>query len=140
MTSKPACPRSQPALARYAPFWHATGTLRGLGRVVRLPCSFLGSAPLQGSQAISTDHTGTLRRTVCALHCYGYIWSEVLDSATVDWFAEQAEAEGGLRAAGEKFRRSILEPGGSREAMSLVSELLGGPAPIEPLLKRRGLQ
>ncbi|PPG03928.1 peptidase M3 [Pseudoclavibacter sp. RFBI5] len=71
---------------------------------------------------------------------YGYIWSEVLDAATVDWFAEQAELDGGLRAAGERFRRSILEPGGSREAMSLVSDLLGGPAPIEPLLKRRGLQ
>ncbi len=71
---------------------------------------------------------------------YGYIWSEVLDAATVDWFAEQAELDGGLRAAGERFRRSILEPGGSRDAMSLVSELLGGPAPIEPLLKRRGLQ
>ena len=67
---------------------------------------------------------------------YGYIWSEVLDAATVDWFAEQED----LRAAGEQFRRKILEPGGSRDAMSLVSDLLGGPAPIEPLLKRRGLQ
>ncbi|MGO2750161.1 MAG: M3 family metallopeptidase [Pseudoclavibacter sp.] len=67
---------------------------------------------------------------------YGYIWSEVLDAATVDWFAEQPD----LRAAGEQFRRKILEPGGSRDAMSIVSDLLGGPAPIEPLLKRRGLQ
>ncbi|WP_424465389.1 M3 family metallopeptidase [Pseudoclavibacter helvolus] len=67
---------------------------------------------------------------------YGYIWSEVLDAATVDWFAEQPD----LREAGEKFRRKILEPGGSRDALGLVSDLLGGPAPIEPLLKRRGLQ
>lgn len=67
---------------------------------------------------------------------YGYIWSEVLDAATVDWFAEQPD----LREAGEQFRRKILEPGGSRDALGLVSDLLGGPAPIEPLLKRRGLQ
>ena len=67
---------------------------------------------------------------------YGYIWSEVRDAATVDWFAEQED----LREAGEQFRRKILEPGGSRDALSLVSDLLSGPAPIEPLLKRRGLQ
>lgn len=46
-----------------APPWNATGTLREFGRVVRLPASFLGSAPLQGSRTISADLSGTLRPT-----------------------------------------------------------------------------
>ncbi|WP_258070723.1 M3 family metallopeptidase [Pseudoclavibacter sp. AY1F1] len=95
---------------------------------------------MQGSRAFGRGSADAPRRTLRTRGYYGYIWSEVLDAATVDWFAEQAELDGGLRAAGEQFRRSILEPGGSRDAMSLVSDLLGGPAPIEPLLKRRGLQ
>ena len=45
---------------------------------------------------------------------YSYIWSEVLDADTVDWFKEN----GGLkRENGDHFRLSLLSRGGSREAL-----------------------
>jgi peptidyl-dipeptidase Dcp len=68
---------------------------------------------------------------------YSYIWSEVLDADTVQWFREK----GGLkRENGEHFRRSLLARGGSRDAMELYREFRGRDAVIEPLLERRGLQ
>lgn len=66
---------------------------------------------------------------------YGYIWSEVFDAASVEVF-ESAED---LRVTGERFRRSILEPGGSRRPQELVREFLEADASIQPLLRRRGL-
>lgn len=66
---------------------------------------------------------------------YGYIWSEVFDAASVEVF----EAAEDLRATGARFRRAILEPGGSRPPQELVREFLGSDASIQPLLRRRGL-
>ncbi|MCF8528589.1 MAG: M3 family metallopeptidase [Aquiluna sp.] len=67
---------------------------------------------------------------------YGYIWSEVLDAASVNWF----KANGGLtRENGERFSKGLLSRGGSVDSMQLVRELLGEEPSIEPLLKRRGL-
>jgi peptidyl-dipeptidase Dcp len=67
---------------------------------------------------------------------YGYIWAEVLDADTVEWFAEN----GGLtRANGEAFRRRLLAPGGSRDPMDAFRDLRGRDPRIEPLLARRGL-
>jgi peptidyl-dipeptidase Dcp len=67
---------------------------------------------------------------------YGYIWSEVLDADSVEWFKEN----GGLtRANGEKFRRELLEKGGSIPSMKLFENFRGKAPSIEPLLKRRGL-
>lgn len=68
---------------------------------------------------------------------YSYIWSEVLDADTVEWFREH----GGLtRENGEHFRRTLLSRGGSREAMDLYREFRGRDPKIEPLLERRGLK
>ncbi|MGO1543103.1 MAG: M3 family metallopeptidase [Gulosibacter sp.] len=67
---------------------------------------------------------------------YGYIWSEVFDAASVEVF----EAATDVRATGERFRRSILQAGGSRPPQELVREFLGGDASIQPLLRRRGLE
>ena len=67
---------------------------------------------------------------------YAYIWSEVLDANTVAWFREN----GGLtRENGDRFRRTLLSRGGSKEASELFVDFTGHEPRIEPLLERRGL-
>jgi peptidyl-dipeptidase Dcp len=67
---------------------------------------------------------------------YGYIWSEVLDADTVEWFKEN----GGLtRANGEHFRSTLMSRGGSVDSMQMFRDFRGRDAKIEPLLRRRGL-
>ncbi|WP_153504629.1 M3 family metallopeptidase [Cumulibacter manganitolerans] len=68
---------------------------------------------------------------------YSYIWSEVLDADTVEWFKEN----GGLtRQNGEHFRRELLSRGRSRDPMASYVAFRGREPEIEPLLRRRGLQ
>ncbi|MDG2250948.1 MAG: M3 family metallopeptidase [Gammaproteobacteria bacterium] len=67
---------------------------------------------------------------------YSYIWSEVLDADTVDWFKENG---GLLRENGDHFRNSLLSRGGSEDAMQLFRNFRGRNAEIAPLLERRGL-
>lgn len=67
---------------------------------------------------------------------YGYIWSEVLDADTVEWF----KANGGLqRANGDRFREVLLSRGGTVDVMAATAELLGREPSLRPLLERRGL-
>ncbi|MCL2454232.1 MAG: M3 family metallopeptidase [Micrococcales bacterium] len=67
---------------------------------------------------------------------YAYVWSEVLDADTVEWFAEN----GGLtRANGDRFRAVLLSRGGSEDPLAAFARLRGRPARIEPLLARRRL-
>jgi peptidyl-dipeptidase Dcp len=67
---------------------------------------------------------------------YSYIWSEVLDADTVEWFREN----GGLtRANGDRFRDRLLGVGGSKDPLEAYRDFRGRDAEIEPLLKRRGL-
>ncbi len=67
---------------------------------------------------------------------YAYIWSEVLDANTVAWF----EQHGGLkRENGDRFRRTLLSRGGSKDASQLFVDFAGHEPKIEPLLERRGL-
>ncbi|HEY5224549.1 MAG TPA: M3 family metallopeptidase [Microbacteriaceae bacterium] len=67
---------------------------------------------------------------------YSYIWSEVLDADTVEWFTEN----GGLtRANGDRFRSRLLGVGGSKDPLEAYRDFRGRDAVIEPLLKRRGL-
>ena len=67
---------------------------------------------------------------------YSYVWSEVLDADTVEWFEEN----GGLdRRNGDRFREVLLARGGSRDPMASFAELRGREPRIEPLLARRGL-
>jgi len=68
---------------------------------------------------------------------YAYIWSEVLDADTVQWFKQQ----GGMkRANGDTFRAKLLSRGGSKDAMELFRDVVGQEPDVQPLLKRRGLQ
>jgi peptidyl-dipeptidase Dcp len=67
---------------------------------------------------------------------YSYIWSEVLDADTVEWFKEN----GGLtRANGDRFRSRLLGVGGSKDPLEAFRDFRGRDAVIEPLLERRGL-
>lgn len=67
---------------------------------------------------------------------YSYIWSEVLDADTVEWFKEN----GGLtRANGDRFRRYVLGLGGAGDPLEAYRAFRGRDAVIEPLLTRRGL-
>ena len=67
---------------------------------------------------------------------YSYIWSEVLDADTVEWFKEN----GGLTIEnGNHFRNTLLSKGGSKDAMSLFIDFRGQKPDIKYLLNRRGL-
>ena len=67
---------------------------------------------------------------------YSYIWSEVLDADTVEWFREN----GGLtRENGDRFRDRLLGVGGSKDPLAAYRDFRGRDAEIEPLLARRGL-
>jgi peptidyl-dipeptidase Dcp len=67
---------------------------------------------------------------------YSYIWSEVLDADTVEWFREN----GGLRREnGETFRRRLLSVGGSVDPLDAFRAVRGRDADPGPLLRRRGL-
>jgi peptidyl-dipeptidase Dcp len=67
---------------------------------------------------------------------YSYIWSEVLDADTVDWF----ETHGGMRREnGDTFRRELLSRGGSVDPMTAFAAVRGRAPDAGPLLARRGL-
>ncbi len=67
---------------------------------------------------------------------YSYIWSEVLDADTVEWFGEQ----GGLRReVGERFRRELLAVGGAADPMAAYRAFRGRDPDVTPLLVRRAL-
>jgi len=67
---------------------------------------------------------------------YSYIWSEVLDADTVEWFKEN----GGLkRENGEHFRKTLLSRGGSQDALTIFKDFRGAEPNIQPLLDRKGL-
>lgn len=67
---------------------------------------------------------------------YSYIWSEVLDADTVEWFDENG---GLMRENGDRFRRELLSRGNTREPLDSYEKFRGRAARVEPLLRRRGL-
>lgn len=67
---------------------------------------------------------------------YSYIWSEVLDADSVEWFKEN----GGLkRENGDHFRSTLLSRGGTEDAMNLFRTFRSRDPDVKPLLERRGL-
>lgn len=67
---------------------------------------------------------------------YSYIWSEVLDAETEQWFL----AEGGLRREnGKRFADSMLSRGDSVDPLAAHEKLIGRKPEVEPLMRRRGL-
>jgi peptidyl-dipeptidase Dcp len=67
---------------------------------------------------------------------YAYLWSEVLDADSVEWFKQN----GGLtRKNGDHFRATLLSRGGSEDAVTLFKNFAGREPNVQPLLVRRGL-
>jgi peptidyl-dipeptidase Dcp len=60
----------------------------------------------------------------------------VLDANTVEWIKQN----GGLtRANGDRFRKTLLSQGGSKDASQLFVDFTGHAPKIQPLLVKRGL-
>lgn len=68
---------------------------------------------------------------------YAYMWSEVL---AADSFGLVKDRGGLNRQNGERFRRTILSRGGSREPMSLYTDFADREPAVDGLLIRRGLK
>ncbi len=67
---------------------------------------------------------------------YSYKWAEVLSADAFAAFEEQGVFDG---ATGERFLKSILEMGGSRDAMTNFKAFRGREPSIEPLLRHSGI-
>ncbi|MEU6784434.1 M3 family metallopeptidase [Nonomuraea angiospora] len=119
--------------------WHKLAA----GETVADPEAF-ESAALEAAQ-IAVPQVGPRYRTNYFAHIfsggysagyYSYIWSEVLDAESVEWFKEN----GGLtRANGDHFRRELLSRGGSLDPLTAFRNFRGREPSIQPLLVRRGL-
>lgn len=67
---------------------------------------------------------------------YGYKWAEVLDADAFDSFLENGIYD---KVTATRFRKEILEKGGTQHPMTLYKNFKGQEPSIEPLLKRSGL-
>ena len=73
---------------------------------------------------------------------YSYLWAEMLDADTAEWFASTGAqgGDGGLnRRAGELFRAEVLSRGGTREMAASFHALRGRDVTPEALLTRHRL-
>jgi oligopeptidase A len=74
---------------------------------------------------------------------YSYLWAEVLSADAYAAFEEAVGASGGAPSAsvetGRRYRREILETGGSRPALQSFQAFRGRTPSIEALLRHRGM-
>ncbi|WP_311946032.1 oligopeptidase A [Halomonas piscis] len=68
---------------------------------------------------------------------YSYKWAEVLSADAWSAFEEAGTFDA---ATGQRFRREILEQGGSRDAAELFKAFRGREPSIKPLLRHSGIQ
>lgn len=119
--------------------WHLIGADSAIGDVRRFEADALEKAGV-ALETVPPRYRSTyfahIFSTGYAAGYYSYIWSEVLDADSVEWFREN----GGLtRENGDHYRRELLARGGSVDAMEAFRAFRGRDPEIEPLLKRRGL-
>ncbi len=120
--------------------WHTIGADDQVTDVAAFEAAALESAGLD-NPAVPTRYSSTYFQHVFSNSAYdagyySYIWSEVLDADTVDWFKEN----GGLtRSNGDRFRQRLLGVGGSKDPLEAYRDFRGRDADIQPLLDRRGL-
>jgi len=69
---------------------------------------------------------------------YSYIWAEVLDADAFQAFRETGNIFD--QATAERFRKDILEKGGSKDAMQMYLDFRGKKPSIDALLENRGLK
>ena len=67
---------------------------------------------------------------------YSYLWSDVLVADSWEAFRKNGIFD---KATARSFRKSILEKGGSEDAMTLYKSFRGREPDVEPLLVKRGL-
>jgi peptidyl-dipeptidase Dcp len=67
---------------------------------------------------------------------YAYIWSEVLDKDAFEAFKEKGLFD---QATARAFR-TLLENGGTEDAMKAYVKFRGKEPSVEPLLRARGLK
>lgn len=119
--------------------WHSLAP----GTVVQDPLVFeheaLEAAGLDPALVPPRYRTGYFKHIFAggyAAGYYSYIWSEVLDADTVEWF----RSRGGLtRENGERFRAELLSRGNTRDPLESYRAFRGRDADPEHLLRRRGL-
>jgi peptidyl-dipeptidase Dcp len=119
--------------------WHAIPAGTTVEDVASFEAEALASAGLD-NPAVPTRYSSTyFAHTFSGGYdagYYSYIWSEVLDADTVEWFKEN----GGLtRENGDRFRQRLLGVGGSKDPLEAFRDFRGRDADIQPLLDRRGL-
>jgi peptidyl-dipeptidase Dcp len=119
--------------------WHRIGPDAAIDDVAGFEASALADIGL-ANPLVPTRYSSTYFAHVFSggysAGYYSYIWSEVLDADTVEWFREN----GGLtRENGDRFRARLLGVGGSKDPLEAYRDFRGRDAEIAPLLKRRGL-
>lgn len=119
--------------------WHRIDADTPVGDVAEFEASALTAAGLD-NPAVPTRYSSTYFAHIFAgeydAGYYSYIWSEVLDADTVEWFSEN----GGLtRENGDRFRQRLLGVGGRMDPLAAYRDFRGRDAVIQPLLDRRGL-
>ena len=68
---------------------------------------------------------------------YGYLWAEVFGQDMFSRFAE----EGVLSTeVGMAYRRKVLEPGGTKDAIDLLQDFLGREPRSDAFLRKLGLE
>lgn len=120
--------------------WHTISTDAAVTGVAEFESAALATIGLD-DPAVPPRYSSTYFQHVMSTSAYdagyySYIWSEVLDADTVDWFREN----GGLtRANGDRFRERLLGVGGSKDPLEAFRDFRGRDAQVKPLLDRRGL-
>jgi len=69
---------------------------------------------------------------------YSYLWSEVLDADAYEAFKETGDIFD--RKTADRFRKMILERGGSKDALEMYVDFRGKQPSIDPLMQNRGLK
>jgi peptidyl-dipeptidase Dcp len=118
--------------------WHRLGPGDAVTDVERFEADALAAAGIVEATAPPRYRTTYFNHMMSGYSAayYSYIWSEVLDADTVEWFAEN----GGLRREnGDAFRRELLSRGGAVDPMEAYRAFRGRDPELGPLLTRRGL-
>ncbi|WP_010203042.1 M3 family metallopeptidase [Salinibacterium sp. PAMC 21357] len=120
--------------------WHGIGADDEVTDVSAFEAQALAAVGLD-NPAVPSRYSSTYFQHIFANSAYdagyySYIWSEVLDADTVEWFT----ANGGLsRSNGDRFRALLLGVGGSKNPLEAFRDFRGQDAELQPLLNRRGL-
>jgi len=70
---------------------------------------------------------------------YSYKWAEVLSSDAYAAFEEAASSAEGARETGRRYRKEILEAGGSRPAIESFKAFRGREPNLDALLRHQGM-